>query len=148
MPAYRNDTDRRITHRDMNYLDWMPGETRDLPFYVPHEELGLTKVSDLPAPRRPVYDWTVTLTPHDPAVLDLPYFEVFELSVYVLTGSADVYVGDGDAPIGVSDTESHFGVYGYARCPRLKFVSAGDALLHVKQEERNVRHISGRGDAR
>ena len=54
MPTYQNDTDHRITHSDMGYMSWQPGEQKKLSFYVPHEELGLTLVSNEPlAGRRP-----------------------------------------------------------------------------------------------
>jgi hypothetical protein len=126
----------------------MPGETKELPYYAPHEKLGLTKVSDGPMAERAVYDWTVELSPYDPAVIELPYFEAFVLSVNCVTGYADMYIGDADVPTGVNDAESHFSSYTYARCPRLKFVSPIAALLHVKQEEeeRNVKNTLRRGN--
>jgi hypothetical protein len=127
-------------------MAWMPGETKSLPFFVPHGELGLSLVSDEPAPRRPAHDWTVRLDPDDPAVLELPYFEVFELSMYVTAGSAYVYIGESELPIWVNERESHFGVYSYTRCPKLKFLSGGAALLHVKQEERSVKNTLGRSN--
>jgi hypothetical protein len=132
----------------MNYMEWRPGEEKRLNFFVPHENLGLTKLSDYPAADRLVHDWTVELSPFDPAVLALPYFEAIELSVYVLSGSADVYIVDGDVPIGMNDQESHISMYSYARCPKLKFLSKDAALLHVKQEERNTRNTLRRGDTR
>jgi hypothetical protein len=131
----------------MNYLEWKPGETKNLPFYVPYEKLGLTKVSDDPAADRAVYDWTVELSPYDPAVIDLPYFEAFELSINCVTGAASVYIGDADVPVGVDAGEAHFSSYSYARCPRLKIVSDAAALLHVKTEERNVKNTLRRGNA-
>ena len=45
MPTYRNDTETRITFPDKHYISWQPGEARALPFFVPHEMLGLTLVS-------------------------------------------------------------------------------------------------------
>jgi hypothetical protein len=147
MPAYRNDTERRITHADIAYLCWMPGEAKELPYYVPYEKLGLTKISDIPLTERNAYDWTVELSPYDPAVIDLPYFEAFELSINCVAGNAEMYIGDEDIPVGIGDSEAHFSSYTYARCPRLKFLSPSDALLHVKQEERNVRNTLRRGNA-
>ena len=92
MPTYKNDTDRRITHCDMNYMEWEPGEKRSLPFYVPHEKLGLTLVSDYPAADRLVYDWTVELAPFEPETLVLPYLEAYELSIRTVAGSAEVRI--------------------------------------------------------
>jgi hypothetical protein len=127
-------------------MEWQPGETKSLPFYVPHEKLELTKVSDDPAADRLVFDWTVELSPYDPAVIELPYFEAFELSINCVTGYADMYIGDADVPVGVNDSEAHFSSYTYARCPRLKFISPAAALLHVKQEERNIKNTLRRGN--
>ena len=42
MPTYRNDTETRITFPDKHYISWQPGEAKALPFFVPHEDLGLT----------------------------------------------------------------------------------------------------------
>jgi hypothetical protein len=141
MPTYRNDTEGRITHADMSYMSWMPGEVHRLGFFVPHEKLGLTLVSDDPRPDFAVYDWTVELTALDPADVVLKYFEAFELSIYAVSGSAKVYIGTNATPIGVSAGESHVGEYSYARCPSLRFFSEESAVLRVKQEERNTRNM-------
>jgi hypothetical protein len=132
----------------MNYMTWQPGEEKRLPFYVPHEKLGLTVVSDAPAADRAVYDWTVTLTPDEPLVLPLQYFEAFELSIYSRSGSAYVYIGDVNVPIRIRNHESHVSMYSYARCPNLKFISSDAVLLRVKQEERNTKNTLRRGDYR
>jgi hypothetical protein len=146
MPTYRNDTDKRITHADMNYMYWSPGEEKSLPFFVPHGKLGLTLTSDYPAADNLVFDWTVTLAPFEPETLELPYFEAFELSIRTVAGSAEVRIGNSDTAIGVTSEEIHVSTYTYARCPRLRFVSKTDAMLHVKIEERNTKNTLRRGD--
>ena len=148
MPTYRNDTDKRITHAYMNYMYWSTGEVKRLPFYVPHEKLGLTVVSDDPIADRLVYDWTVELAPFEPETLELPYFEAFELSIRTVAGSAEIRVGESDTAIGVNSEEIHVSTYTYARCPRLRFVSESDAKLHVKMEERNMKNTLRRGDVK
>jgi hypothetical protein len=148
LPTYRNDTDRRITHCDMGYMEWRPGEEKRLSFFVPHEKLGLTVASPDPPVNRETSvaaDWTVSLDPGDPARLDLPYFEAFELSVFSLGGTAYMTVGDGEVEVTVSEDESHFSSYSYARCPYLTFGCDAAATVRVKQEERNTRNTLRRG---
>ena len=138
MPTYRNETGRRVTHCDMNYMEWRPGEEKSLPFFVPHEKLGLTVVSDEPLVEKHVHDWTAELTPNDPLTVKLPYHEAFELSIHAASGSADVYIGDSAEPVTVNEMESHFSsaAYTYAKCPRLRLVSEEGAEIRIKVEER------------
>ena len=148
MPTYRNDTESRITDADRNYMEWPPGVTRALPYHVPHEALGLTKVSDEPAVggETSVFgDWEVELTAGEPIVLDLPYFEAFELSIYARDGTATARVGDGGMTFVVRPDESHFGLYAWSRCPYVSFSSEEGATLRVKQEERNTKNTLRRG---
>ena len=149
MPTYRNDTDHRITHCDMGYMTWLPGEETRLSFFVPHEKLGLTLASPDPPVNREtsvMSDCTVDLDPEsEPLTLDLPYFEAFELSVHSLGGTAYMTVGDGETEVTVSEEESHFSSYSYARCPSLTFSCDAPATVRVKQEERNTRNSLRRG---
>jgi hypothetical protein len=146
MPTYRNNTKRRITHADMSYMEWQPGEEKRLPFFVPHEELGLTLVSDQPAVNSVARSWVVTLIPGEPLKLKLEYLEAFELSVFSESGSAAMRIGDSGDEVIITAASSHFSSYSYARCPYLTFVPGEDeARLIVKQEERNTRNTLRRG---
>ena len=146
MPTYKNNTKRRITHCDMGYLEWAPGEVKRLPFFVPYVELGLLLVSNEPHVKKMVHDWIISLKKPDvPFELTLPYHESFELSIYCVSGNAAVFFGDSYTSIEIKEGESHFSNYSYARCGVLKFVSAADAELHVKVEERNTRNTLDRG---
>ena len=145
MPTYRNDTDRRVTHCDMGYMEWAPGEERRLSFHVPWGKLGLTLVSNEPPADSSTKSWTVELTPGDPAVLYLEYWESFELSVISESGNAFMRIGDGADGAAVTEDTSHFSPYSYARCPYLTFESEGNATLLVKQEERNTKNTRRRG---
>ena len=148
LPTYKNNTNRRITHCDMGYMEWAPGEERRLPLFVPYLELGLTLVSDKPYVKQMVHDWIVTLEKHDvPFELNLPYHESFELSIHCVSGNAAVFFGDSSSSVEIKEGESHFSNYSYARCGYLRFVSPGDAELHVKVEERNTRNSLDRGYA-
>jgi hypothetical protein len=148
MPTYRNDTDHRVTHADIGYMTWQPGDEKRLPFFVPHEDLGLTLVSDDPPVAKETsvaQDWTIELTPDDPITLKLRYFEAFELSIFSIEGIAAMRIGDSETDVTISEDESHFSSYTYARCPYLTFISDGDALIRVKQEERNTKNTLRRG---
>ena len=48
MPTYKNETNRRITFSDKNYLKWDPGDVKALEYFVPHEELGLSMIDERP----------------------------------------------------------------------------------------------------
>lgn len=149
MPTYKNETARKITHPDMGYMEWKPGETKRLPFFVPHEELGLTMTDDAPKVNKEtsiVGDWEIDIAAGGAEVLKLPYIEAFELSVHSLDGAAVMQIGDsdeGDVLIGAD--ESHWSSYSYARCPYLTFESVDGAIVRVKQEERNTRNTLRRG---
>jgi hypothetical protein len=148
MPTYRNDTDHRITHADMGYMAWQPGEEKRLPFFVPHEELELTLVSDDPpaaGETSVARDWFIELTPNDPITLKLGYFEAFELSIHTVEGAAIMRIGDSETDVYITSEESHWSSYSYARCPYLTFSSEEAALIRVKQEERNTRNTLRRG---
>ena len=147
MPTYRNDTSRRITFCDMGYMEWAPGEDKRLTFHAPHEELGLTLVSDEPAAGAAACSWTVELTPGDPITLPLKYHEAFELSIISEFGSAAMKIGSGADEVSITEDTSHFSPYRYARCPYLTFESSGEATLIVKQEKLNTRNTPGRGGA-
>ena len=147
MLTYRNDTDRRITHFDMGYMTWQPGEEKRLSFFVPHEKLGLTLAGDdgKPEDLSVAQDWIIELTPGEPVTLALHYWEAFELSIHSLSGTAYMRIGNGEAEIAVSEEESHFSSYSYARCPWLTFGCEEAAKVRVKQEERNTRNTLRRG---
>jgi len=150
MPTYRNDTDRKITDGDRSYMEWLPGQVRALDYHIPYERLGLTKISIAEpissVPDTSVFrDWMIQLTPNDPITLDLPYFEAFELSIYAETGSALATIADGEEAFYILPDESHFSTYSYARCPSVTLISDKDAVIRVKQEERNTKNTLRRG---
>jgi hypothetical protein len=145
--TYRNNTDHRITHHDMGYMEWQPGEEKRLSFFVPHGKLGLTLVGDdgQPEDLSVAQDWLVELTPGEPVTVALHYWESFELSVFSVAGTAHMRIGNGDAEVTVGEDESHFSSYSYARCPYLTFGCDAAATVRVKQEERNTKNTLRRG---
>lgn len=146
MPTYRNDTDKKITDGDRNYMEWVPGQERLLSFYIPHEKLGLTLVQSNGVSDVSVHsDWMVSLTPNDPITLELPYFDAFELSLYADTGHASVTIGDNENQFWILQGESHFSHYSYSRCPNITLISDEDSTIRIKQEERGMRNTLRRG---
>ena len=85
MPTYRNDTETRITWGDKHYISWQPGEAKALPFFVPHEYLGLTLTAPEPyvlRGRARGFGYTeFVVKAGAPTVYKLPYAETIELSV-------------------------------------------------------------------
>lgn len=146
MPTYRNDTDKKITDHDRNYMEWLPGQERVLKYYIPHEFLGLVKVEEAVTPSTSLFrDWTIELTPGDPLTLDLLYFEAFELSIYAESGYAIVKIGENGSLFSVLKDESHFSLYSYSRCPSITMESTVNSIIRVKQEERNTKNTLRRG---
>lgn len=146
MPTYRNDTGAKITDGDRNYMEWLPGQERTLEYYIPHEKLGLSKLDETRLPDVSVFrDWTIALTPGEPLMLEMLYFEAFELSIYADTGFAMVTIGDSGTGFYVMPDESHFSTYSYSRCPNITLVSDEESVIRVKQEERNFKNSRRRG---
>lgn len=141
MPTYRNDTERRITHQDTNTLEWQPGETKRLPFFVPYKDLGLTLASPEPYVLRntSVRDYTeFELEPGATFVYDIPYHEAFELSLSALSGVVTVTVGDGGIKTVIDTLHDHVSTYSWKQSAYLTFEGIGDeaAQIIVKVEER------------
>ena len=138
MPTYRNDTDRRITHQDKNRLSWQPGEARSLPFFVPHEELGLTMVSPEPwvlrGRGRGVGYEELAVKAGERKVWKLPYCESVELSVFCPAGLLRMYLGDSEVPIAVDPQNNHVGRYPWDMIAYLTFEADEDAEVYVKAE--------------
>ena len=138
MPTYINETERRITFPDKNYLSWQPGESRALPFFVPHADLGLTKASDEPyvlRDRTRGFGYTEFLVaPGEPVVYDIPYSETVEISVFVLKGYVRMTVGDGEIPIVVEPSNNHASRYPWDMSATLTFEADEDATVYVKCE--------------
>ena len=137
MPTYKNETDRRITHQDKNRISWQPGEERRLPFFVPHEELGLTLVSDEPyvlRGRGRGLGYHEFVAGPDKTVFKLPYCENVEVSVFVPKGLAKMYLGDSDVPIAVDPQNNHVGRYPWDMIAYLTFEADEATEVYVKVE--------------
>lgn len=139
MPTYRNDTGRRITHKDKNYLCWMPGQVRACPFFVPHEDLGLTLIDEEPYVLRGNtrgfgYDEFI-VKPGERVVYRIPYSETVEISVFSLHQMVRMYVGDCEIPIIVDPLNNHASRYPWDMCAYLTFEGAEkEAGVYVKVE--------------
>jgi hypothetical protein len=146
MPTYRNDTDKRITHYDRAYMEWQPGQTRRVPFFVPYKELGLTKVSDDPLAKTFVQQWTIEFQAQDAGTFDIPYMERFELSIVGVSGTVRVYVANDDTGFTVDAGQNHVSTYDYTHCPYLRFVTESAAKILVKVEEKTWKDMQRRSD--
>lgn len=146
MPTYRNDTDRRITFPDKHYLSWQPGEVKELEYFVPHEDLGLTMVDEQPyvlrgKPRGFGYT-EFTVKPEEKFVWWVPYSMTVELSVFSPSQAVKMYIGDGEAPIIVDPRNNHVSRYPWDMCAYLTFEGmAYEADVYVKAEP-----FTGRGE--
>ena len=152
MPTYRNDTDRRITHSDMGYMEWQPGEEKSPAFFVPWERLGLTLVS--PEPRvlggdgARGFGYTEMIIGPDAALEDrrygIPYSEAVEISVFVLEGWVRMFIGDSDIPVVVDRNNNHVGRYAWDMSAYLTFEADEGAAVYVKCEPYTMRGTEGR----
>ena len=139
MPTYKNETKRRITWSQKNYIHWDPGAERELPYWVPHELLGLTLVSELPraTPEISVLGhWEVSLTNGEEFRLELPYYEEFELSISMRKGSCEFTIGDGEAIVVVDMENNHLSRYAWDMTPFMNFVGtdSAESVVIIKQE--------------
>lgn len=138
MPTYRNDTEMRITWGDKHYIAWQPGEAKALPFFVPHEYLGLTLTAPEPyvlRGRARGFGYTeFVVRPGAPEVYKLPYSETVELSVFVPKGLVRMYVGDCLVPIVVDPQNNHVSRYPWDMSAYLTFEADEETEVYVKAE--------------
>lgn len=138
MPTYENQTPNRITFPDKNYLSWQPGESRALLFFVPHRDLGLTKVSDEPyvlQNRSRGFGYTeFVVASGTPEVFELPYAETVEISVFVLKGSVRMMIGDSETPIVIDLNNNHASRYPWDMSAYLTFEADEETTVYVKCE--------------
>lgn len=140
MPTYRNDTRKYITHQDMGYMRWRPGESKALMFHVPYEKLGLTLADENPKVPHTIYmDGTIFLDPGDSFRLDMVYSPVFELSCYIIPPAAvddqsqiptgvTVEFGDsGDTGV-ITIVDSRFSKLTYSHVPYVTFMNPSATL--------------------
>lgn len=138
MPTYENQTPNRITFPGKNFLSWQPGESRALLFFVPHEDLGLTKVSDEPYVLKDK-PWgfgynEIEVSAGSTSVFGLPYSETVEISVWLLDGRVRMKVGDSDVPVVVDPNNNHASRYPWDMSAYLTFEADADATVYVKCE--------------
>ena len=139
MPTYENRTERRVTFPDKNYLSWQPGESRALPFFVPHEALGLTQTSPEPFVLKEngrgfEYDEFIVV-PGTPTIFHIPYARTVEISVFVLNGYVKMTVGDSDVPIVVDTSNNHASRYPWDMSAYLTFEAEdAETAVYVKCE--------------
>lgn len=138
MPTYRNDSGGRVTFPDKHYLSWDLGESKALPFFVPHKMLGLSMVSEKPYVLRGQargygYD-EIEVTPGQPMVMDLPYSETVEISVYLFSGWVRMSVGDCPVPITVDSHNNHVSRLPWDMSAYLTFESDETVNIFVKVE--------------
>ena len=138
MPTYRNDTETRITWGDKHYISWQPGEAKALPFFVPHEDLGLTMSAPEPyvlRGRARGFGYTeFVVKPGTPEVFRLPYSETVEISVFVPKGLVRMYVGDCLVPIAVDPQNNHVSRYPWDMSAYLTFEADEETEVYVKAE--------------
>jgi len=167
MPTYINETNRRITWRD---LEWQPGHSKSIRRFIPHKIIGLTMTSDLPFVLRDNRDlgYVEMLITPDAPVEDrrywLPFFDSIQLTVFVLKGSkvgleiecedeeeledvdlVTMYVGDSAIPIVVDLNNYHHSVYSWEYSGYLTFESKHPAIVTIKVDPFTTRGTDRRG---
>ena len=144
MPTYKNNTNRRITFPDKHYMEWSPGEVKELEYFVPHMDLGLDMIDEKPYvlrdnPRGFGYR-ALLVEPGQKTVYHIPYSTTIELSVLSPDGEAVMYVGDSQVPIPVGPKQYHVSRYPWDMVGYLTFEAEKRISVHVKVEP-----FTGRG---
>ncbi len=138
MPTYQNNSEERITFPDKNYLEWEPGESKALPFFLPYKQLGLTITDPRPyvlkEETRGLGYEEFRVVPGAPCVVELPYAETVELSVLVPSGEVRMYVGDCEEPIRVDPANNHVSRYAWDMSAYLTFEADVEAVVFIKIE--------------
>lgn len=138
MPTYRNDTETRITFCDKHYISWQPGEAKALPFFVPHELLKLTLMSQEPFvlrdPTRGLGYGEFIVKPGSPVTYNIPYAETVELSILVPKGLARLYIGDCEVPIAVDPLNNHVSRYPWDMSAYLRLEADEETTVFIKSE--------------
>ena len=98
MPRYKNSTGHPVT--------WGPvffevSEEKDVGYYIPETESGLTKTADAPAPKTQLLlAQSVTIAAAGSQDFEVPYCEKFSLNIITEgTGAATVTMGGVAAPL-------------------------------------------------
>lgn len=85
MPTYKNEKPYTITWR-RRY--WSPGDSKEIPFFLPAVELGLTQVSDDPVPPSQIlFSGEVTVKAEGAVEIPVPYCR--SLYIQALTEGED-----------------------------------------------------------
>lgn len=120
---------------------WEPGGSKELPFFVPYSDLGLTKTADTPAVPGLFMAGSgdKAVEAGTPLVVDVPYPSrsgKFTLSVACMEGEATLALGDGATAITLGDGLDWMreGVP-WDRCSSLTLASTAGATVRVLMEE-------------
>ena len=139
MPTYQNNTDHRVTFFDKNYLEWKPGEVKQLEYFVPHVDLGLSMIDAKPyvlKGKTRGFGYTeFVVNPGEKFVWPLPYSMTVELTVFSLHQAVRMWVGDCDVPIIVDPNNNHVSRYPWDMSAYLTFEAVDKAAdVYVKVE--------------
>ena len=132
MPTYKNNTASQIYWRN---ILWEPGESRDLTYFVPYGDLGLTVTDALPAVDSPVLlSEDVVLSAGVVQEKDVPYDARIQVSAAAISGTATLTVGDKEIILD-ANTDYASTPLAWSRVASVSLISAAGATVRLLVEE-------------
>ena len=142
MPTYANNTRKKITFPNMCYLEFYPGEVKELRYHLPYEDLGLTLISEQPYVSKGPTGMGNYMAYFEEEILageskkyKFPYCEAFHLSIEVTVGKIYVYYGDSDAAVLVDTTHYQVTPVAWQKVPWVIVECIEGAKLTIKAED-------------
>lgn len=141
MPTYQNQTDRRITWGHKHYIEFDPGETKALRYFIPEDITGLTMIDVEPyvlRNRNIMLDYTEIMIEPSMTLAErtvkIPWVETVLISVEVRSGEVKMYVGDSEIPIIVDRDNNHVSIYPWDISSYLVFEVEEATAVYMKFE--------------
>ena len=151
MPTFKNNTSRYIDHEALIQnpngeakkilVRFQPDETRELPFWLPYQKLGLTLISaDFPpVPNTILISGTFNFNNGTERQFDIEPCDTFIVNVIVQKGKVMMYTGNSNIGVEIvedTDVPYHYkATLDWEYAPYLKFIGLDDntvATIHAE----------------
>ena len=159
MPTFRNDTESWIDHEatlqtpdgpKRVLVRFMPGETRELKFWLPWREKGLTLVDadNPPVPKVTLTSGTYDFTPGMTREFQIPPCETYALDIIVQSGRVKLYTGSDTAGADIVKNDivpfRYRAIYDWERAPKLRVVGMEEdtrATVHAEAGQGRIEDL-------
>lgn len=142
MPTFKNNTSRHIDHEGLIQnpigeaqkilVRFKPGETRELPFWLPYQRLGLSLVNAdyPPVPNTILISGTFNFNLNTERKFDIEPCDTYIVNVIVQSGRVMMYTGNSNIGVEIAeniDVPYHYkATMDWEYSPYLKFVGLND----------------------